>query len=285
MVRTVNRSSPVTGVFHVSVDVDYLIGTEGHARQLVDGLARRGVSPSVFVAGQMAESMGADLRRWANDGCEIGIHGWAHCQDPNEDFRALSRADQVELLMRASEVVETAVGSRPTMFRAPNLWISDDIAATLRSVGIAVDSSVPSGRCDLVIGRIRTLRYLRAPRQPYELSPECCIRPGHSGVMEVPVLSALIPINMMALRAFGPGLLSALSIAIARSSGYVLFYCHPAEIADRRLGSTAQVPRRHRYRSGSRASELLDNYLDRLSAAGLRSASINEIIRASGAAS
>lgn len=277
----VSNRSRVAGVFHVSVDVDYLIGTENHTRQLIDGLLSRGVSPSIFVAGQMVKGIAADLRRWASNGCEIGIHGWAHCQDPDEDFRAMSRSEQVELLMRACRVVKTAIGSRPGMFRAPNLWISNDIAAALQSAGIAVDSSVPSGRCDLVVGRIRTLRYLRAPRQPYELSSQCCVRRGHSGVIEVPVLGALIPINMMALRAFGPRLLASLSIVIARRNGYVLFYCHPAEIADNPPGNSAQVPRRHRYRSGGRAVKLLDNYIERLSAAGLRSASINEIIRAS----
>jgi peptidoglycan/xylan/chitin deacetylase (PgdA/CDA1 family) len=281
-VTTVGARSREAPLFNFSVDVDYLPGTEAHARRLIDRLVTQGLSPTIFVAGQMAELIGDDLRRWAADGCEIGVHGWAHCQDPGEDFRKMGPAEQVALLERASTAIAHEVGAPPTLFRAPNLWVSDDIGEVLQTARIGIDSSIPSGRCDVVVGRIRTLRYLRAPRRPYELSPCDPLRRGDSGVVEVPTISVVIPINMMALRVFGAWLMATLTIRIARRHGYVLFYCHPAELASHPPGDARQVPRRHRYRTGVRAEQLLDDYLSRLAAAGLRAASLSEIVTSVG---
>ena len=171
--------------------------------------------------------------------------------------------------VRAGTAIEQASWVRPMSFRAPNLWVGPSIGAVLAPTGIKCDSSVPSGRFDLILGRIRTPRFVFAPRQPYEVDPRCCARRGRSGVVEVPLLSAIIPINMMALRVFGPRVMATLSILIAKFSGYVIFYCHPAEICEDRPGSVTQVPRRHRYRSGPKALTMLLDYTRRLQRAGL----------------
>ena len=94
--------------------------------------------------------------------------------------------------------------------------------------------------------------------------------PGLSGVIEVPLLSAGIPVNMMSLRLFGPRLLAALSQWIVRRDGYVIFYCHPAEVMNELDVNRSVVPARHRYRCGTTALTLLYSYMDRLAGAGLR---------------
>lgn len=267
------------GVFHMSIDVDHLPGTHAGAELLVRAFESRGVIPSIFIAGLMMKHLGDSVRRWAKLGCELGIHGWAHCTDPTEDFRTLPLNDQYTRLSMAQDAISNEAGFRPRYFRAPNLWMSGRTIRVLADLGVEIDSSVPSGRFDMFGGRIRTTRYLRTPRRPYEISIEAAPEPGVSGVIEVPLLSAGIPINMMSLRLFGPRLLAALSLWIARRDGYVIFYCHPAEVMKELGVSRSVIPARHLYRCGATAVTLLYSYLDRLIGAGLRPITLRDLAK------
>ncbi len=267
----------IRGFFHMSIDVDHVPGTRSGADRLVGAFEHRGLIPSVFVAGLMVSHLGDSLRSWAQAGCELGIHGWAHCTDPTEDFRTLAVSDQHKLISMARDTIENSAGFTPRCFRAPNLWMGAATIRVLANLGIDIDSSVPSGRFDVFGGRIRTTRYLRTPRKPYEISRDHAPQPGRSGVVEVPLLSAGIPINMMSLRLFGPRLLAAVSEWIVVRSGYVIFYCHPAEVMNDVSVSRSVVPARHRYRAGSTADSLLHSYLDRLVGLGFRHTTLRHL--------
>jgi hypothetical protein len=244
---------------------------------LLETISGSGCTPSLFVAGLMVREIEPELREADERGCEIGAHGWAHCEDPSEDFRTLSFERQMALLARTAVVIEACLGSRPRLFRAPNLWLGGDTVRALQETGYRIDSSIPSGRVDPPGGRISTSRYLRAPRVPYELSIDDVRRRGHSGVVEVPLLSAIVPINMMALRLLGSRVLASLSTAVARRDGYVIFYCHPAEFGPRQAFASETVPRRHRYRVGVANLALLRNYIERLRVTGLKETRIDAL--------
>jgi peptidoglycan-N-acetylglucosamine deacetylase len=262
---------------HVSIDVDYLHGTERALKPLLEHLLERECKPSLFVAGKMAPSVQTALRLATESGCEVGVHGWAHCEDGTEDFRILPRARQRELVARAQHAVYLHSGQVPRNFRAPNLWMSETTLEVIGELGFTLDSSIPSGRIDVLMGRIQTTRYLRAPMRPYEPSTLDITKEGRSGVLEVPLSNAIVPINMMSLRCFGPRAVATLARALARRNRYVQLYCHPAEFMSARAFDRRLVPVRHRLRVGPGNFGLLTSYLQVMSRAGLVDASLSGI--------
>jgi peptidoglycan/xylan/chitin deacetylase (PgdA/CDA1 family) len=96
-----------------------------------DLLADRGVSATFFLLGQMvaqAPGLAADL---AAAGHEIGVHGWAHRYLTLRGPRAAA-AD----LRRATEVIASATGTRPRLFRPPFGVLSGPALAAARGLGL-----------------------------------------------------------------------------------------------------------------------------------------------------
>ena len=101
-----------------------------------------------------------EQRELADDGHEIGIHGWIH-----ELNSQLPPADERDLQMRAADVLEKISGQRPVGIRTPSWDFSDHTLSISREMGLLYDSS------------------LMADDEPYEL-----IENGEAtGMVELPV--------------------------------------------------------------------------------------------------
>ncbi len=123
-------------------------------------LARYDIRASFFVPAVVAMLHPDEQRGLADEGHEIGIHGWIH-----ELNSELSRADERDLQMRAADTLERISGVRPVGMRTPSWDFSPHTLAISREMGLIYDSS------------------LMADDEPYEL-----LEDGEpTGMVELPV--------------------------------------------------------------------------------------------------
>ena len=123
-------------------------------------LARHGIPASFFVPAVVAMLWPDEQRALAQEGHEIGIHGWIH-----ELNSELPPADERDLQMRAADVLEKICGVRPVGIRTPSWDFSPNTLAITREMGLIYDSS------------------LMADDDPYEL-----LEDGEpTGIVELPV--------------------------------------------------------------------------------------------------
>ncbi len=89
-------------------------GPSVYTGQVLDILDKYGAKATFFVVGRNAESHVALLRRTVESGHEIGNHTWSHASLTSRAKQA--RHDEVQ---GASDVVRSAVGHAPRLFRPP----------------------------------------------------------------------------------------------------------------------------------------------------------------------
>ncbi|MFO0707150.1 MAG: polysaccharide deacetylase family protein [Nitrospira sp.] len=224
------HSNALVKQFYFTIDCDWVPGSHVGLESLLDCCDRHGVKATVFFAGRFAETYPDLVRECLHRGHQLGTHGWAHGGlEDDEDFRAASYDQQRLWIRRATDAVEKAAGVRPVVFRAPNLWISETTLRVLEEEGYRYDSSIPSRRFDMGVGRVHYLKYFWAPRDPYRPSRKNLNQAGESPIVEVPPSSCLFPINMATLRTIGLRKLRHLIGWIGRRSRHLVFYCHPSE--------------------------------------------------------
>ena len=123
-------------------------------------LSRYDVKASFFVPAVVAKLYPHEQRALADEGHEIGIHGWIH-----EFNSELPREAERDLQMRAADTLEQIAGQRPVGIRTPSWDFSQNTLAISREMGLLYDSS------------------LMADDDPYEL-----LEDGEpTGMVELPV--------------------------------------------------------------------------------------------------
>jgi peptidoglycan-N-acetylglucosamine deacetylase len=217
--------------FHFSIDVDWIPGSDQGLRALFDFCDKKRLAPTLFIAGRFAQEYPELIREAAARNHELGTHGWEHGLE-EEDFTNASYDQQKLWIDKSTSAIERITGERPTIFRAPNLWISETTFHVLENSGYHLDSSVPVGRMDLGIGMVRHTRYLCAPRNPYYPSVENLAKPGYSHLLEVPPSAFFIPVNMSALRTLGLASVKWAIRRIQKRTPVLVFYSHPAEFVE-----------------------------------------------------
>src|SRR3989339_727964 len=140
--------------FYLTVDVDYTRGSEGGLEQIYDFCEKRQIRPTLFITGSFATEYRELMIEAARRGYDLGTHGWKHGENPDEDFRRASPELQRDWIVRSTQAVAEATGVNPRIFRAPNLWVSEQTIQILEDEGYVLDSSVPSHRFDLGYGRV-----------------------------------------------------------------------------------------------------------------------------------
>lgn len=123
-------------------------------------MRRHNIKASFFVPAVIAELYPDEQHALADDGHEIGIHGWIH--ERNSELPGDAERD---LQMRAADVQERVSGQRPVGMRTPSWDFSPNTLAIAREMGLLYDSS------------------LMADDEPYELMEDG--KP--TGVVELPV--------------------------------------------------------------------------------------------------
>ncbi|TJZ89451.1 polysaccharide deacetylase [Paracoccus gahaiensis] len=126
-------------------------------RQVLD---RHGVKATFFVPAVAALLHPDEQRSLAQDGHEIGQHGWIH-----ELNTTLDAATERDLMMSAADTLERVSGQRPVGMRTPSWDYSPATLSIAREMGLLYDSS------------------LFSDDDPYEL-----LQDGHpTGLVELPV--------------------------------------------------------------------------------------------------
>lgn len=102
-----------------------------YTRRLLDGLQERKAKATFLLCGYRIKDYGDEARRIAEEGHEIGIHGYSH-----DSMCAMSR-EQVR-----REILDTAQllpeGVRPTFLRPPGGQCGEGMCQAARSLGLAV---------------------------------------------------------------------------------------------------------------------------------------------------
>ncbi len=130
------------------------------ARRILALLAERGIPVTFFMPAVSALLHPDEVRRYAAEGHEVGMHGWIH-----ERIGNLSSAQERELALRSAEVLENSTGRRPVGIRTPSWDFSPATLGIIRDLGLSYDSS------------------LMADDEPYEI-----VQDGEpTGIVEIPV--------------------------------------------------------------------------------------------------
>ncbi len=144
------------------VSITFDDGPNPHATPVIlDALQRDSVKATFFVLGRHADRWPALVRRMADEGHQIGNHGYYH-RKLHRRTPAYVRDD----LTRGADAIERACGVKPRVFRAPhgfrNPWVTP-IAHSLgeRTIGwsLGVWDSAKPGADEIVR---RTLAGMRA---------------------------------------------------------------------------------------------------------------------------
>ncbi|WP_411840438.1 polysaccharide deacetylase family protein [Paracoccus sp. ME4] len=100
-------------------------------------LDRHGVKATFFVPAVAALLHPDEQRALAEDGHEIGLHGWIH-----ELNTTLDAATERELMLRAADTLERVSGQRPVGMRTPSWDYSPATLSIAREMGLLYDSSL-----------------------------------------------------------------------------------------------------------------------------------------------
>jgi peptidoglycan-N-acetylglucosamine deacetylase len=104
--------------------------------RILDLLDRYAIPATFFVEGWSAEKYAALARDVVDRGHEVGAHGWMH-----EQWDALERATEEELIKRTTHAIEKAIGSVPHGWRSPGGLITPNTLEILLDTGYRYDSS------------------------------------------------------------------------------------------------------------------------------------------------
>lgn len=104
---------------------------------VLDFLDANGMSATFFVPSDVARTHPEAVQRIVARGHEVGCHGTDHV--PLKDA---SRADELQMLKRATEEIESITGVRPVGYRAPLYSVTDDSWGILRELGYSYSSNM-----------------------------------------------------------------------------------------------------------------------------------------------
>jgi peptidoglycan/xylan/chitin deacetylase (PgdA/CDA1 family) len=135
-------------------------GSRAGLPRILKLLERYAIPASFYIPAVSALLHPDDVRRIAEAGHEVGLHGWIHERNSN-----LAEADERQLTRRATAVLEQLAGKPPVGLRTASWDFSDATLKIIRDMGLLYDSS------------------LMGDDEPYEL-----LEDGEpTGVVELPV--------------------------------------------------------------------------------------------------
>ncbi|AYG64122.1 polysaccharide deacetylase family protein [Rhizobium jaguaris] len=115
-------------------------GQYGHRRgmpRIMSLLHKHDVMATFFVPAVAAKLYPEEQRAIAEEGHEVGLHGWIH-----ERNSELPAADERDLMLRSAEALELITGARPCGMRTPAWDFSEKTLSIAREMGLTYDSSL-----------------------------------------------------------------------------------------------------------------------------------------------
>jgi peptidoglycan/xylan/chitin deacetylase (PgdA/CDA1 family) len=270
----------VTRSFLFTIDADWVPGSDTGLVALLELCESMDLRATIFATGRFGLAYPALIRRAAEAGHEIGVHGWEHPMPAfrRENYRFTPVEERRVWLNRATDALAEITRQTPRSFRAPFLWTDASTFELLEGLGYAVDSSIPARRFDGLLGMVNHFDYFRASLDPYHPDRRDPVKRGDSPILEIPPSAFLIPLNMSTLRFVGlPGTLW-LARAVARRSSILNFYCHPWEfVSPGLLEFPPGVPTRHTRAVGPHWLAALGAFVRETQAMGYRSLTAVEV--------
>lgn len=167
--------------------------------RLHDFFARHGVRPTYVVTHPVVsddESAAALRRVLARGDAEIGAHHHAWetppCHPNDVDAHAYALTLPLEQfdaqLASLTSAIASAMGQAPVSYRSGRFGFSASHVSSLEAAGYRIDSSVTPLFYEAHKGGPD---FVGAPLTPYFLAYDSAVRPGTSGLLELPVSAAL----------------------------------------------------------------------------------------------
>lgn len=200
---------------------------------ILDIYAKYNIKATFFFIANYAKQHPEIVKMVQLAGHEVALHGLTH--DHRMAFDTMSYKDQLRHLVEGKKVLEDIAGEKVISFRSPALRVNKDTPKALCEAGFKYDSSVAPQRLDMFmsLGSKNKMRWLGAPRVPYETAIDDLARRGHSGLVEVPVSSFGVPYIGTAMRV-APTLSRLTRSMVYRetrdSDKVVNFLIHPIEL-------------------------------------------------------
>jgi len=193
------------------------------------------IKSTFFYVASVAKDYTNQIEAQLAGGHEIGCHGLNH--DEYEEYNRLEGSVQRDLLTRATAILRELSGKEIKSFRGPRVKTSNITHGILESLGYSADSSVCSQRIDFVSSNLINLKWITAPRLPYNPSISSAFKRGKRRIVVVPVSAIVVPFLSGALYTFGLGFMKTffrlLYIESKKSGKPVVYILHPAEFARR----------------------------------------------------
>lgn len=247
----------------ITIDVDYFPGTYVGVNKLLELLENRDIKATFFITGKFAEEHPETLKRIERDGHDIGCHGYSHGIDSDECLIKLDSNQQLELIKRSTEAIESVIEGDLILFRAPFGKANCGTIAALEALEYVCDSSIASFRFDFGMGVMNEARGFFAPRHPYHPSSEDIYQQGDSKILEVPMSSFILPLTLSAIRVFGLGAVKKVLKFAVKAFDPVVFYLHPWEIMGvNEISLWEGAPKRHFKGRGEKALQDLSLFID-----------------------
>ena len=107
--------------------------TAGVTERLLEGLAERYVSATFFLCGYRMETAPQLVEQIAQNGHELGIHGYTHCY-----LHEASKETVWEEITVTAERIEQLTDQHPTVLRPPGGLLSDTVRQTAAEQGLPI---------------------------------------------------------------------------------------------------------------------------------------------------
>lgn len=193
------------------------------------------VKATFFYIANFAKKCPDIVKMVQEKGHEVALHGLTH--DYRFAFDTMPYEEQLSHLTEGKKILEDIAGEEVVSFRAPALRVNRDTPVALAEAGFKFDSSIAPQRVDMfmTLGSKNKMQWFGAPRAPYETAVDNLARRGKSGIVEVPVSSALVPYIGTVMR-ISPGMTAAVRRWLyweTRGTDKVVnFLIHPNELIE-----------------------------------------------------
>ncbi len=112
-------------------------GARAGLPRVLDLLERYDIKATFFIPAVSAQLYSDEVRRIADAGHEVGIHGWIH-----EFTSTLNKDEERMLMQRSLDTLEEIAGRRPVGIRTGSWEYSDNTLELIREFGLLYDSSL-----------------------------------------------------------------------------------------------------------------------------------------------
>jgi len=108
---------------------------EGYTAQLLDEFKKRNVHATFFMCGYRIKDFHNHMKRYLEEGHELGNHTMDHPQEHLTGLDADSIREQVE---SNSELIEEYTGQKPTVMRPVGGGVNDDVKEQMKALGLPI---------------------------------------------------------------------------------------------------------------------------------------------------